>query len=46
MRFWKVGTPTEATGNADITVTDTQVLQDWSGFGGTFNEKGWDALGR
>jgi glucosylceramidase len=43
--FWKVGTPTEVTGNADITVNDTQVLQDWTGFGGTFNEKGWDALG-
>ncbi len=43
--FWKVGTPTEATGNADITVNDTQVMQDFTGFGGTFNEKGWEALG-
>jgi glucosylceramidase len=42
--FWKVGTPTEVTTDADITVTDTQVLQDFSGFGGTFNEKGWEAL--
>jgi glucosylceramidase len=43
--FWKVGTPTEVTGNADITVDDTKVLQNWTGFGGTFNEKGWDVLG-
>jgi glucosylceramidase len=43
--LWKVGTPTESTGTADITVDDTKVLQDWTGFGGTFNEKGWDALG-
>jgi glucosylceramidase len=42
--FWKVGTPMEVTTDADITVTDTQVLQDFSGFGGTFNEKGWEAL--
>jgi len=42
--FWQVGTPTEVTSNADITIDDTQVAQDWSGFGGTFNEKGWEAL--
>ncbi len=42
--FWQVGTPMEVTSNADITVNDTEVLQDWSGFGGTFNEKGWEAL--
>jgi len=43
--FWKAGTPTEVTTAADITVNDSKALQDWSGFGGTFNEKGWDALG-
>ncbi len=43
--FWKVGTPMEVTGNADITVNDSQELQNWTGFGGTFNEKGWEALG-
>jgi glucosylceramidase len=42
--FWRTGTPMEVTANADITVNDTQVLQDWTGFGGTFNEKGWEAL--
>ncbi|HEY3500590.1 MAG TPA: glycoside hydrolase family 30 beta sandwich domain-containing protein [Polyangiaceae bacterium] len=42
--FWQEGTATEVTGNADITVNDSQELQDWSGFGGTFNEKGWEAL--
>jgi O-glycosyl hydrolase len=42
--FWQEGTPTEVTANADITVNDSQVQQDWTGFGGTFNEKGWEAL--
>ena len=42
--FWQTGTPMEVTANADITVNDTQVLQAWTGFGGTFNEKGWEAL--
>ena len=34
----------EVTGNADITVEDTNELQAWTGFGGSFNEKGWEAL--
>jgi len=34
----------EVTTDTTITVTDTMVLQDWSGMGGTFNEKGWEAL--
>jgi glucosylceramidase len=42
--FWQVGTPMEVTGDADITIEDTNELQDWTGFGGTFNEKGWEAL--
>jgi glucosylceramidase len=43
--YWQVGTLTEVTtGNADVTVNDTNVLQTWSGFGGTFNEAGWDVL--
>ncbi len=43
--FWKVGAVTEVTdGTADVTVTET-ANQTWSGFGGTFNEKGWEALG-
>jgi glucosylceramidase len=42
--YWKVGTLEEASGAAQITVNDGQVLGPWSGFGGTFNEKGWDAM--
>jgi glucosylceramidase len=42
--FWRTATPMEVTTNADITVNDTQVLQTFTGFGGTFNEKGWEAL--
>ena len=42
--FWQKGTLTKgATGNADVTVSDT-ATQSWLGFGGTFNEAGWDAL--
>jgi glucosylceramidase len=42
--FWKVGAVTEVTdGTAEITVTES-MGQTWSGFGGTFNEKGWEAL--
>jgi len=43
--YWQMGEVTEVTsGNADVTVNDTMVLQTISGFGGTFNEKGWEAL--
>ena len=31
-------------GTADLSVDDTTTYQKWSGFGGCFNEKGWDAL--
>jgi len=42
---WQVGTPTEAPGAvATVTVDETSLLQAWIGFGGTFNEQGWDAL--
>jgi len=43
--WWKTdGTITEVTdGNADVTVNDSP-KQNWTGFGGTFNEKGWEAL--
>lgn len=40
----KTGTYTTVTsGNADVTVGDSG-SQKWIGFGGTFNEAGWDAL--
>jgi glucosylceramidase len=43
--YWQTGTLTTVTsGNADLTVTDTTTYQTWDGFGGTFNEMGWDAL--
>lgn len=33
-----------ASGTADVTVDDATSYQRWDGFGGTFNEMGWDAL--
>ncbi len=43
--YWKVGMVTEVTaGNADVTVNDASAAQTFTGFGGTFNEKGWEAL--
>src|SRR5690606_1201924 len=42
--YWQVGEVTEGGGNPNITVNEGSALQDWHGFGGTFNEKGWDAL--
>lgn len=42
--YWKAGELTPADGAATITVNDGQVLGPWSGFGGTFNEKGWEAM--
>jgi glucosylceramidase len=42
--FWQMGTLTAVTGGtADVTVS-TSGTQTWYGFGGTFNEAGWDAL--
>lgn len=43
-QYWKSGELAEGNGAAQITVNDGQVLGPWSGFGGTFNEKGWDAM--
>jgi len=31
-------------GGADVTVNDASVAQTWEGFGGAFNEQGWNAL--
>lgn len=42
---WQEGAVTEVTsGTADVTVDDGPTAQTWAGFGGTFNEKGWEAL--
>jgi glucosylceramidase len=44
--YWKTDgqLTTVTSGNADVTVNDTSVQQTWEGFGGAFNEKGWDYL--
>jgi glucosylceramidase len=44
--YWKTdGQLTEVTtGNADVTVDDTSPAQIWEGFGGSFNEMGWNDL--
>ncbi len=44
--YWKTdATFTEAaSGSADVTVNDGTAYQTWAGFGGTFNEAGWDVL--
>ncbi|MBN1577423.1 MAG: glycoside hydrolase family 30 protein [Chitinispirillaceae bacterium] len=43
--YWQTGTFTKVTGEAaDITIDESVKYQLWEGFGGTFNEAGWDAL--
>jgi glucosylceramidase len=43
--YWKTSTYTLMTsGTPDITVEESVKNQNWEGFGGTFNEMGWDAL--
>jgi glucosylceramidase len=42
--YWQVGELVAGGSNATVTVNDSQELQDWYGFGGTVNEKGWDAM--
>jgi glucosylceramidase len=43
--YWKTGTWTEAaSGTADVTVNDGSASQTWEGFGGAFNEMGWNQL--
>jgi glucosylceramidase len=43
--YWQTGAYTKVTaGTADVTVDETSKKQAWEGFGGTFNEMGWDAL--
>jgi glucosylceramidase len=41
---WTEGDLVDSTGSANITVNAGDEKQDWHGFGGTYNEKGWDAL--
>jgi len=44
--YWKTdGQLTEVTsGNTDVTVNDAATAQTWEGFGGAFNEMGWNDL--
>jgi glucosylceramidase len=42
--YWQPGTITTGTGTATVTVNESQPKQKWIGFGGCFNEKGWEAL--
>jgi glucosylceramidase len=41
---WQTGTLTTVTGAANVTVNDTTTYQRIDGFGGAFNEQGWDNL--
>lgn len=41
--YWTTGALTEGTGNATVTVSQTEA-QTWEGFGGAFNESGWSKL--
>jgi glucosylceramidase len=43
--YWQAGTWSEtSSGTPDLTVHDSTICQTWSGFGGAFNEAGWDVL--
>jgi glucosylceramidase len=42
--YWQIGEPTMGSGAATVTVSPDQEQNDWHGFGGTFNEAGWEAL--
>ena len=42
--YWQEGQLTDVTTAADITINDASASQTWDGFGGTFNEAGWDVL--
>jgi glucosylceramidase len=42
--YWQTGAITAGTGTATVTVNESSKNQKWIGFGGCFNEKGWEAL--
>jgi glucosylceramidase len=43
--YWQTGAVTAVpNGTADMTVNETTTYQRWDGFGGAFNEMGWDNL--
>jgi glucosylceramidase len=43
--YWAKGTVTKvSSGTADLNIDKNTTFQRWDGFGGCFNEMGWDAL--
>jgi glucosylceramidase len=42
--YWKTATWTDSSGTATVTVNDSSAAQTWEGFGGAFNEMGWNFL--
>lgn len=42
--YWTVGEVTMGGASANVTVNSGEMFQEWHGWGGTFNEKGWQAL--
>ncbi len=46
--YWKTdgAIAVVTTGTADVTVNDTSTAQTWEGFGGAFNEMGWNYLAK
>ncbi|MBN2191871.1 MAG: glucosylceramidase [Polyangiaceae bacterium] len=43
--YWQEGQLTEQpSGDPEIRIDENTTYQEWDGFGGTFNEAGWDAL--
>jgi len=42
--FWQPGTVTQVTAAPDVSLDPNATYQDWVGFGGTFNEAGWEVL--
>jgi glucosylceramidase len=42
--YWKIGKVTEGGGDPTIAVNAEATHQQWLGFGGSFNEAGWDVL--
>jgi glucosylceramidase len=43
--YWQTATCSDSTADAaDVTVNESAVAQTWDGFGGSFNEMGWNYL--
>lgn len=42
--MWQTSVPVAASGTATLTVNDATSYQTFDGFGGAFNEKGWNSL--